>query len=120
MTAVPYGDISRRAAARLAVEFGDMVPAQVEAQLHSGGPPGRVFDPATLTAVAVATLVLNVAKFAYDIYRDKKKDGASPTTETLARQIRIELPVSNDTSDEQRNIIIATVVDELLKQPPNT
>ena len=107
-------DLARRAAQRLSGDLGRNLPATVEAQLQGDGAvPGR-YDPATL--IALATLVLNVAKFAWDIYRDHKKDAkALPSQDAIARRIRLELNVDENVPLEQRDKIIAVVVDEVMK-----
>jgi hypothetical protein len=62
----------------------------VEAELQAGGKGPERFEPGTL--IALATLLLNVAKFAWDIYRDRTKDTkAAPSAEAIARTIRLEL-----------------------------
>jgi hypothetical protein len=106
-------DLARGAAQRL-VELDRNLPAFVEAQIHSGQPPQR-FDPATATAIALATLVLNVAKFAWDIYRERQKDAAA--RETLTRELRLKVTAEGSISAEQRDRVIAVVVEELTKQP---
>ena len=83
-----------------------------------GGTGPERYEPVT-TVIALATLLLNVAKFAWDIYRDRKKDAKEvPSAETIARTIRLELKSDEGVSAEQRDKIIDVVVEELLKEPP--
>ena len=111
-------DIARRAAQRLRGDLGQNLPATVEAQLQMGGTGPERYEPVT-TVIALATLLLNVAKFAWDIYRDRKKDAKEvPSAETIARTIRLELKSDEGVSAEQRDKIIDVVVEELLKEPP--
>ncbi|MBV9479931.1 MAG: hypothetical protein JO249_04145 [Acidobacteria bacterium] len=113
-----FDDVARRAAQRLSRDLGRNLPATVEAQLQAGKPAER-FEPGTL--IALAALLLNVAKFAWDIYRDRKKDAKTgPSADVLARTIRLELKVDTSVSTEQRDKIIGTVMDELLKDPPRS
>jgi hypothetical protein len=109
-------DLARRAALRLSGELDRNLPAAVEARIQGGEIPQR-FDMAT--TIALATLILNVAKFAWDIYRDRKKDAkAAPAPEAVARQLRLELKVAHDIDIGRRDRVIAVVVDELMKHPP--
>ncbi len=111
-----FDDIARRAAQRLSADLGRNLPATVEAQLQAGTAPER-HEPGTL--IALAALLIDVVKFAWDIYRDRKKDAnAAPSAEVMARTIRIELKANDGVSPEQRNKIIGVVVDELLKATP--
>lgn len=112
-----YDDIARRAAQRLSGDLGQNLPATVEAELQAGGKGPERYEPGTL--IALATLLLNVAKFAWDIYRDRKKDAKeAPSAETMARTLRLELKSYEGVSIEQRDKIINVVVEEVLKKPP--
>ncbi|TGD98387.1 hypothetical protein [Methylobacterium nonmethylotrophicum] len=111
MTTSP-DDLARRAAARLAPDLGPALPALVEARLQGGAPPAR-YDAAT--AIALAALVLNAAKFAWDIHRDRRKDGAPPTPDSVARQLRLSLRIEGVT-EAQRDRVIAVVVEEAGKE----
>ena len=111
-------DVARCAAQQLSIELDRNLPAAVEAQLQAGGAAPERYEAATL--IALATLLLNVAKFGWDIYRDRKKDAhAAPSADALARTIRLELKTDDSVSSEQRDKIISAVVAELLKQPPS-
>src|SRR5262245_61519107 len=101
-------DIARSAAQRLAGIHSDL-PAQVEVQLR-GGRRER-YDPAT--AIAFAGLLISATQFAWQIYRDLKKDTESPSPEVVARKVRLMIEVPTAISDIQRDQIVATVVDEV-------
>lgn len=107
-------EIARHAAQRLAPELDPTLPALVEAQLQSGNKPPDRYEPAT--AIALATLLLNVAKFAWDIYRERKKDAKSTSSEALAREIRIGVRLEEGVSTEQRDKIISVVAEEVSKK----
>jgi hypothetical protein len=110
-------DLARRAALRLADEQDRNLPAAVEAQIQAGGAVPRRFEAAI--TIALAALILNAAKFAWDIYRDLKKDSkVAPAPEVIARRMRLELKVSEEITIERRDRVITAVVDELMKQPP--
>jgi hypothetical protein len=104
-------DLARRAAQQL-TELNVRLPAAVEAQLQSGGqPPLERFDASLL--IALAGLVLNVAKFAWDIYREQKKQSQKPLREAISRRIRLEIELPPGVTEDQRDRVIATVVAEL-------
>jgi hypothetical protein len=106
--------LARRTAGRLAPQLGANLPASVEAVLHGDAETSQRYDPTTL--IALATLVLNIAKFAWDIWKDTKKSGApSPSPEVVARRIRLEVTLPDGVTSGQRDHIIAAVVDELPK-----
>lgn len=109
-------DLARRAALRLANELDRNLPAAVESQIHGGSAGPSRFEPAT--AIALATLILGVAKFAWDIYRDTKKDAKPPAPDVIARQVRLKLDVSESIDLERRDRIISVVIDELVTHPP--
>jgi hypothetical protein len=67
----------------------------------------------------LAALILAAAKFAWDIYRDLKKDSKSaPVPEVIARRMRLELNVTEEIDRKRRERVIEVVVDELMKPPP--
>jgi len=110
-------DLARRAALRLADEQDRNLPAAVEAQIQTGGAVPQRFEAAT--TIALAALILSAAQFAWDIYRDLKKDSkAAPAREVIARRMRLELKVSEAITSERRDRVITAVVDELMEQPP--
>ena len=112
-------DIARQAALRLGDELDRSLPAVVEAQVQAGGTPPQRYEAAT--TIALASLILSATKFAWDIYRDLKKDTkAAPSPDVIARRMRLELNVAEDVSVERRDRVIAVVVDELMEQPPVT
>jgi hypothetical protein len=101
----------------LSGDLGQNLPAAAEAELRAGGRAPERFEPGTL--IALATLLLESAKFAWDIYHDRKKDAKeAPSAETIARTIRLELKSYEGVSTEQSDKIINVVVEELLKEPP--
>lgn len=109
-------DLARCAALRLAAETDRNLPALLEAQLQGGGTAPQRYEPAT--AIALAALVLSAAKFAWDIYRDIKKDAkAAPVPDVIARRLRLELDAEH-VGTERRDRVITVVIDELMKQPP--
>jgi hypothetical protein len=111
-------DIARHAAQRLSAEFGEGLPAAVETQIHVVGDAPQRYEPATI--IAVATLLLNVTKFAWDIYRDRKRDAKPVDANSIARTIRVELTAKSAFPEGQRDKVIGAVVEELLKAPPSS
>ena len=110
-------DLAPRAAMRLGDEMDRNLPAAVEARVQAGSTAPQRFEPAT--TIALAALILSAAKFAWDIYRDIKKDSkATPAREVIARRMRLELNVGEELNSEQSDRVIAVVVDELMNDPP--
>ena len=90
---------------------------RVEAQVQGAGRVPERYEPAT--TIALAALILSAAKFAWDIYRDIKKDSkATPAREVIARRMRLELAAGAELNSEQSDRVIAVVVDELMNDPP--
>lgn len=102
--------LARRAAQRLAVELGADLPANVEAALQGAAGAPQRYEAATL--IALAALVLNIVKFAWDIRKDMRA-AAAPSSEVIARRIRLEVAVPDGVTTEKRDQVIAVVVDEL-------
>ena len=104
--------LARRTAERLAVQFGADLPANVEAALQGAGDPPQRYEAATL--IAMATLVLNIVKFAWDLRKDLRGAAAPPSSrEMVARRIRLDVALPHGTTSAQRDQVIAVVVDEL-------
>jgi len=111
-------DLARRAAMRLGSELDRNLPAVVEAHIQGGSEAPKRYEAAT-TTIALATLILSAAKFAWDIYRDLKKSSkAAPAPGVIARRMRLELNVAEEIDIARRDKIITVVVDELMKHPP--
>ena len=103
--------IARRAATGLSGRFGARLPADLEAALHGGAGGRQYIDPVT---IAMATLILNVAKFAWDIYKDSKKTAAPvPNADAMARRIRLEVELPSGVTEGQRAQVVAAVIAEL-------
>jgi hypothetical protein len=100
-------DLARRAAAFLATEHPGVVP-QVEAELQTrgatSGPPR--FDPATM--IALGSLVVAAAQFAYQIWRDRQKD-QQLAPDVLKRRVRIALDDQGYPDTVQRAKVIDAV-----------
>jgi hypothetical protein len=104
--------LARRAAERLAAELGADLPANVEAALQQAAIPPQRFEAATF--IALATLVLNIVKFAWDLRKDMRAAAAPPPSpEVIARRIRLEVALPDGTTTAQRDHVIAVVADEL-------
>jgi hypothetical protein len=104
--------LARRAAERLAPELGADLPVNVEAALQGAADAPRRYEAVTL--IALATLVLNIVKFAWDLRKDLRAAAApSPSAEVIARHIRLEVALPNGTTTAQRDQVIAVVVEEL-------
>ncbi len=117
MPSIP-DEIVRRAAQRLS-ELDPKLPATVEAQLQGSEAPER-FEPLTIS-IALAALLVSAGKAAWDIYRDVKADSkGAPAPAVVERRLRIELQPDKNVPTEQRDRIIAVVVDEVAKAAPSS
>ena len=104
--------LARRAAERLAAQLGTDLPANVEAALQGAAGAPQRYEAATL--IALAALVLNVVKFAWDLRKDMRAAAAPPPSpEVIARRIRLEVALPNGVSAVQRDQIVTVVMDEL-------
>ncbi len=105
---------ARAAARRLAPEFGDRLPADVEAALHAPADAGgdRYLDP-----VALAALIVSAAQFAWTMYVDLRKQTATPAPQVVARRVRVELAEHTEVDPGVRDRVIDVVVAETL--PPD-
>jgi hypothetical protein len=110
-------DLARRVARRLGNELDRNLPAVLEAQLQGGGAAPQRYDLGI--TIALAALIVSAAQLAWEIYRDLKKNSkAAPTSEVIARRMRLELKVADEIDSQRRDRIVSVVVDELMKQPP--
>jgi hypothetical protein len=122
-----YESVARRASVRLAGSLDPNLPALTERALAEDGAPRgatrSTYDPAT--AVALAALLLNVAKFGWDIYRDlrSEREKAQEKTEkedprqirqVLVRRIRLKAGEPRGLSAAQRDLIVEAVAEEIL------
>jgi hypothetical protein len=106
-------NIARRAAGRLEGEFGPALPALVERELQApGSGPQRYMG--VETAIALAGLLVSIAQFAWQAYRDLKKDRTEPSPEALARQIRLRVELQPQVAPAQRDRLVGIVVEEVL------
>jgi hypothetical protein len=118
MSTVPP-EIIRSAAQRLAI-LDPSLPANVEARLQQGAktePPAQ-YEPAS---IAIASLLVSVASLAWTIYSDLKNAAKSPAADSLERRVRVETEKLTPLgiTDEQRNIMIKTVLEETTRYVEN-
>lgn len=126
MTA-PHADAARRAAARLAPDLGSDLPAYTERALAGQETTvrRRSFDAGA--SLAVAALLVSLAQFGWQIYRDlkadrEKKDEADrrQILQVLVRRMRLSLEEPPGLSVQQRDRLIEVVAEEILisGEPP--
>jgi uncharacterized membrane protein YebE (DUF533 family) len=110
VSAEMVANAARAAAAQLTTELGlPTLEVDVEEALYADGQgnPDRYFDP-----VAIASLIVAAAQFAYQVYTDqKKKHGTKPSHEVVARQTRIHLQESGEAAPQR---VLDAVVTEVL------
>jgi len=83
----PIGTAARAAAQQLQVEAGPGLLTEVEAVLairESPSAPPQYVDP-----VALASLIVGIGSLAWTVYTDLKKRTAKPSTEVVARTVRV-------------------------------
>jgi hypothetical protein len=83
----PVGVAARAAAQQLEAEAGPGLVAEVEAVLatrESPSTPPQYVDP-----VALASLIVAIAGFAWTVYTDLRKRTAKPAAEVVARTVRV-------------------------------
>lgn len=104
----PSDPIARSAAEALTARFGAGLPQEVEKQIlgrEAGEAPERYIGVAE--GVAIATLILQCAQFAWQIYSETRNKDA--TKRQLRLQVKIGGPISAGTRDE----VVEVVVDHL-------
>ena len=62
----------------------------------------------------MAALLVSIAQFAWQVYRDRRKDRAAVAPEGLARQLRLSVEVPPQVTAANRDRLIAVVVAEVL------
>jgi hypothetical protein len=83
----PIAIVARTAAQQLEAEAGPGLVTEVEAVLatrESPSAPPQYVDPTSL-----ASLIVAIASLAWTVYSDLKKRTAKPSTEVVARTIRV-------------------------------
>ena len=83
----------------------------VEAALYSdeSEAPKQYVDP-----VALAGLIVAIAQFAYQVYKDRQKDGSKPDKGQVVRAVRIERCKYADVTRAEEEII-EVVTAEVIK-----
>lgn len=115
-TVVPeHAELARAAARRLAPELDPELEMRVERALTGGtGSPPTRFEA---VGIAIAALVVSVAQFAWQLYRDLKEDRAkarnAAAREAIARRIRMQVELPVGATSVQRDRVIGAVLQEL-------
>jgi hypothetical protein len=114
-------DVARRAASRLAAEFGPNLPAFTERALASADPTVRRRSFDVSTTLALASLVVSVAQFGWQIYRDLSKDREADqrrTVQMLARRMRLSLTEPSGLDLQQQDRLLEVVAEEIVASCP--
>ena len=123
----PHAEAARRAAARLAPDLGSDLPAYTERALAGQEPTVRRRSYDAGTSLAVAALLVSLAQFGWQIYRDlredrEKKDEADrrQILQVLVRRMRLSLNEPPGLSVQQRDRLLEVVAEEILisGEPP--
>jgi ferric-dicitrate binding protein FerR (iron transport regulator) len=124
---ISHADAARRAAARLAPDLGSDLPALTERALagQERTAPRRSYDAGA--SLAVAALLVSLAQFGWQIYRDLKEDREKreetdrrQTLQVLIRRMRLSLDAPQGLSVQQRDRLLEVVAEEILisGEPP--
>jgi hypothetical protein len=120
MTA-PAADAARSAAVALAPELGPDLPAEVEAALvacqAAGQRPGQ-YDPIAAASLSIetASLIVSIAQLAWSIVSDRRKHAAEPSSESIARQVRIALRQQDIPLPPSTGRITDVVITEIIRR----
>lgn len=112
----PVAGNARAAAERLTSEIDPRLPADVERELHQPGTERA--SEQYIDVVSCASLVVSVATLAWTIYQDIRRQKAKPSSEVMARRIRVETrdaPTPDGVTPAQQDRIITVVVEETLR-----
>ncbi len=119
-------EIARRSAMRL-TELDPALPARTESALAGGTTSGEPTSYEPFSLLALGGFVVTVAKFAWDVYKDVKKGettggaasaksaAALPSSDAVARRIRVDVELPSGMSPETRDRIVTVVVEEALR-----
>ena len=108
----PVDHVARVAARQLTADYGPALVAQVEAALHARGsnrPPTRYADP-----VSIASLIVSIAALAWTVYVDLRRRTPTPSSDVVARTVRVRVADGGDISQAERDRIIEIVVSETI------
>jgi hypothetical protein len=101
---------ARAAAFRLIAEHGPGLPTDVEVALHTRGSPPR--PEQYLDPISLGALIVSIASLAWTVYTDLKKKTPQPSSDVVARTVRVQLPNTGELDSARRDHIINIVVDE--------
>jgi uncharacterized membrane protein YebE (DUF533 family) len=65
----------------------------------------------------LAALLVGIAQFAWQVYRDLKKDRVEASAEAIARQVRLNVELPPQVTAADRDRLIAAVVAEVRAAP---
>jgi len=103
--------IARGAAQALAGKFGPQLKLELEKQIAAPG-EAATQTYAVAEAVSIATFLLSVAKFGYDIYKDQR-DRKAVDMDVIRRETRLKVKAPRGLSAEKRDAIIDAIAKEL-------
>jgi hypothetical protein len=101
-------EAARAASAELGPQYGPRLEAEVETAIYANGAdpagerkaPDQYFDP-----VALGALIVSIAQFGYQVYKDQKKKGHRSTRDDIAQAIRIQRRKRTDLTGEEIELI---------------
>jgi hypothetical protein len=116
----PVADAARSAAAILALDFGQRLPADVEAALYARSSDRQrpdQYDPLAIAgfAVSAASLIVTAAQLAWSILVDRDQHTPEPSHDTLTRQIRVSLREQDLALPQGAERITDVVITEIIR-----
>ncbi|WP_394618996.1 hypothetical protein JNUCC0626_07815 [Lentzea sp. JNUCC 0626] len=107
----PSGKVAEAAtAAADRVDPSGKLHADVLALLHAPDRPVERYSE----IVDIAALVVSTATFAWTVVVSLRAQKKKPEPEVLARRVRVEFPLADNISAEQRDLVIDVVVERIL------
>ena len=113
-TTHPVAATARAAAQHLGASYGARLAADVEAELHAQATtatrPDRYANP-----VSVASLIVAIATLAWTVYADLREKTPRPSSEAVARRVRLQLRERGEADRADAGRITEIVVAEIIK-----
>jgi len=72
--------------------------------------PEQYFDP-----ISLGGLIVSVATFAWNVYKDLRTHESKPSRDAVARRIRVALRQVDAPNPEKQDLLVEVVVDELMR-----
>jgi predicted metal-binding membrane protein len=112
MTAVPDTVATAALAAADQMDPGGPLRTDVLAALHSSERTAERYND----IVDIAALIVSIATLAWTVTVNLRAKTEKPKADAVARRVRVEFPLADNISPEQRDLVIDVVVDRILAE----